>query len=42
MNETAPQYTQRILGYVEGKQPLEVQTATANKLEQLCYRARGS
>jgi hypothetical protein len=35
MNETAQQYTQRILGYVEGKQPLEVQAATAEKLERL-------
>ena len=35
MNETAQQYTQRILGYVEGKQPLEVQGATAEKLERL-------
>jgi hypothetical protein len=35
MNETARQYTQRILGYVEGKQPLEVQAATAEKLERL-------
>ncbi len=35
MNETAQQYTQRILGYVEGKQPLEVQAATAENLERL-------
>ena len=35
MNETAQQYTQRILGYVEGKRPLEVQAATAEKLERL-------
>ena len=35
MNETAQQYTQRILGYVEDKQPLEVQAATAEKLERL-------
>ena len=35
MNETAQQYTQRILRYVQDKQPLEVQAATANKLEQL-------
>ena len=35
MNETPLQYKQRILGYVEGKQPLEVQAATAEKLERL-------
>jgi hypothetical protein len=35
MNETAQQYTQRITGYVEGKQPLTVQAATAKKLERL-------
>jgi hypothetical protein len=35
MNETPQQYTQRILGYVEGKEPLEVQAATPGKLERL-------
>ena len=35
MNETAQQYTQRILGYVKGKQPLAVQAATAKRLERL-------
>jgi DinB family protein len=35
MNETAQQYTQRITGHVEGKQPLAVQAATAKKLERL-------
>ena len=35
MNETAQQYIHRITGYVEGKQPLTVQTATAKKLERL-------
>jgi hypothetical protein len=35
MHETPRQYTQRILGYVEGKEPLEVQAATAEKLERL-------
>ena len=35
MSETAQQYTQRMLDYVEGKQPLEVQAATAEKLERL-------
>jgi hypothetical protein len=32
MNETPQQYTQRILGYIEGKQPLAVQATTAKKL----------
>jgi hypothetical protein len=35
MSETAQQYTQRILGYLEGKQALDVQAATAKKLERL-------
>jgi hypothetical protein len=35
MNETPQHYTQRILGYVEGKQPLEVQASTPGKLERL-------
>jgi hypothetical protein len=35
MNETAQQYIERITGYVEGKQPLAVQAATAKKLERL-------
>lgn len=35
MNETPQQYTQRILGYVEGAEPLAVQTATAGKLDRL-------
>ena len=35
MNETPQQYTQRILGYLEGKEPLAVQAATAKKLERL-------
>ena len=35
MNETPQQYTQRILGYVKGKQPLALQAATAKKLERL-------
>src|SRR4029077_20739571 len=35
MNETPQQYTQRILGYVEGKEPLEVQASTRGKLEGL-------
>ena len=35
MSETPQQYTQRILGYIEGKQPLAVQAATAKKLDRL-------
>jgi len=35
MNETPQQYKQRILGYVEGQEPLAVQAATAEKLERL-------
>ena len=35
MNETAQQYTQRMTSYVEGKQPLAIQAATAKKLERL-------
>jgi DinB superfamily len=35
MKETAQQYTQRIVGYMEGKQPLAVQAATPKKLERL-------
>jgi DinB family protein len=35
MNETPQQYTQRILGYIDGKEPLAVQAATAKKLDRL-------
>jgi hypothetical protein len=35
MKETAQQYTQRILSYVEGKEPLSVQAETAERLERL-------
>jgi len=35
MKETAQQYTQRMLGSMDGKEPLAVQAATADKLEQL-------
>ncbi|MGA2022704.1 MAG: DinB family protein [Candidatus Sulfotelmatobacter sp.] len=35
MKETVQQYMQRINGYMEGKQPLAVQAATAKKLERL-------
>jgi uncharacterized damage-inducible protein DinB len=38
MQETPQQYTQRILGYSDGKQPLRVQQATAKKLSQLTRR----
>jgi DinB superfamily len=35
MNETPQQYTQRILGYVEGQEPREVQASTPGKIERL-------
>jgi hypothetical protein len=35
MNETPQQYTQRIVGYTDGKQPLAVQAATAKTLDRL-------
>jgi uncharacterized damage-inducible protein DinB len=35
MKETAQQYINRILGYVEGKDPLKVQKSTAKKMEKL-------
>jgi DinB superfamily len=35
MKETPQQYTQRVTSYVEGKQSLAVQAATAKKLERL-------
>src|SRR5215510_10125980 len=35
MSEGAQQYTQRILGYLEGQQPLDVLAATAGRLEHL-------
>jgi hypothetical protein len=35
MIETIPQYTQRILGYAKGQQPLKIQAASAKKLERL-------
>ncbi len=34
MKETTQQYIQRILGYVEGKDPLKIQQTTAAKLEK--------
>src|SRR5258708_6178290 len=38
MQETAPQYTQRLLGYISGKPPLSVQRATPKKLAALARR----
>ena len=38
MQETPQQYMQRILGYTDGKQPLQVQRATAKKLAALTKR----
>jgi len=35
MAETAQQYVQRITGFVQGKEPLKIQQATAKKLQQL-------
>jgi hypothetical protein len=35
MKETPQEYTQRILSYIEGKEPLAVQAATAERLAQL-------
>jgi hypothetical protein len=35
MKETPQQYTERILGYVQGNQPLVVQAATAKELNRL-------
>jgi hypothetical protein len=38
MQETAPQYIERILGYVEGQDAIKVQRSTAAKLKQLTHR----
>jgi uncharacterized damage-inducible protein DinB len=35
MKETPQQYTKRVLGYVDGKDPLKVQKSTAKKLQKL-------
>jgi uncharacterized damage-inducible protein DinB len=35
MNETPQQYTKRIRGYVEGKDPLKIQKSTAKRLQKL-------
>jgi hypothetical protein len=37
MAETAQQYTQRILGHVEGQDALKIQSATAGKLKKLIH-----
>jgi hypothetical protein len=37
MQETAQQYSQRILGYVEGQDAIKVQRATAAKLKKLIH-----
>jgi hypothetical protein len=37
MQETAPQYIQRILGYVEGQDAIKVQRMTASKLKKLIH-----
>jgi DinB superfamily len=42
VRETPQQYTQRILEYVEGQEPLTVQAATAGKLERLIEGASGA
>ncbi len=35
MKETPQQYTQRVVGYTQGKQPLAVQAATPKKIARL-------
>lgn len=35
MKETSQQYTQRVVSYLDGKQPLAVQAATAKKIDRL-------
>jgi uncharacterized damage-inducible protein DinB len=35
MQETAQQYIQRILGHLDGRNPIQIQQATAKKLEKL-------
>ena len=37
MQETAPQYIERILGYVEGQDAIKVQRSTAAKLKKLIH-----
>ena len=38
MNETPQEYTQRILGYVDGKDSVAVQKSTPKKIERLIAR----
>ncbi|HET6176288.1 MAG TPA: DinB family protein [Candidatus Sulfotelmatobacter sp.] len=38
MQETAPQYIERILGHVEGQDAIKVQRSTATKLKKLTHR----
>jgi hypothetical protein len=38
MQETAPQYIERILGYVDGQDAIKVQRSTAAKLKKLTQR----
>jgi DinB superfamily len=42
MNETVQQYSQRILGHAEGKDPLKAQAAAAKTLDRLVKRAPAS
>jgi len=35
MQETPQQYTQRILGYIEGKKPMEILTASPRQIARL-------
>jgi len=42
MPETVQQYTQRILGYVEGQEPLKILAASPKKLERLIGRVSGA
>ncbi len=42
MKETAQEYSQRIMKYIEGKAPLKTQAATAKTLDRLVKRAPAS
>jgi len=42
MQETAQQYIQRILGNLDGQEPLKVQQSTAKKLDSLIKLARNN
>jgi len=39
MNETPQQYSQRVIGYLEGKDPIEVLSATPRELQKLIQGA---